>query len=248
MEKKRNAFKAYLEFNVLYKILIGLIIGAIAGVILAAAGVTALPAWISMFGTIFTRLLKMIIIPMIVGSLVVGASSVSPANVGKIGIRVVIIYLVTSACGVIIGLVMANIFKPHAALAAVEALAAGAAGKTGSTDVWSVISNIIPTSVLTSLVNEVVLQVIFFSLVFGLCLSFLKVSKNERVAAAATTTYQIFDCLTEVMMMVVRGIMQYAPIGVAVLICEVFAKNGAKVAGALVMVVVACFIGYALHI
>ncbi len=248
MEKKRGIFKAYLDFNVLYKILIGLIVGAVAGIILASVGVTALPAWISMFGTIFTRLLKMIIIPMIVGSLVVGASSVSPANVGKIGLRVVVIYLLTSACGVIIGLVMANIFRPHAALAAVEALAAGAAGKTGSTDVWSVISNIIPTSVLTSLVNETVLQVIFFSLVFGLCLSFLKVSKNERIAAAATTTYQIFDCLTEIMMMVVRGIMQYAPIGVAVLIAEVFAKNGAKVAGALVMVVVACFIGYIIHI
>nr|MCR4676882.1 dicarboxylate/amino acid:cation symporter [Sphaerochaetaceae bacterium] len=248
MEKKKSLFKAYLDFNVLYKILIGLVIGAIVGVILASAGVTSLPPWISMFGTIFTRLLKMIIIPMIVGSLVVGASSVSPANVGKIGIRVVIIYLVTSAFGVTIGLIMANIFRPHAALAAVEALASGAAGKTGSTDPWSVITNIIPTSVLTSLVNETVLQVIFFSLVFGLCLSFLKVSKDERVKAAATTTYQIFDCLTEVMMMVVRGIMQYAPIGVAVLIAEVFAKNGAKVAGALVVVTVACFIGYILHI
>ncbi len=248
MEKKKGIFKAYLDFNVLYKILIGLVIGAIVGVILASSGITALPAWISMFGTIFTRLLKMIIIPMIVGSLVVGASSVSPANVGKIGIRVVIIYLVTSAIGVTIGLVMANIFQPHAALASVEALAKDAAGKTASTNVWSVIYNIIPTSVLTSLVNETVLQVIFFSLVFGLCLSFLKVSKVERVAAAANTTYQIFDCLTEIMMMVVRGIMQYAPVGVAVLIAEVFAKNGAKVAGALVTVTVACFIGYALHI
>jgi len=248
MEKKKGIFKAYLDFNVLYKILIGLVIGAIVGVILASSGITALPSWISMFGTIFTRLLKMIIIPMIVGSLVVGASSVSPANVGKIGIRVVIIYLVTSAIGVTIGLVMANIFQPHAALASVEALAKDAAGKTASTDVWSVIYNIIPTSVLTSLVNETVLQVIFFSLVFGLCLSFLKVSKVERVAAAANTTYQIFDCLTEIMMMVVRGIMQYAPVGVAVLIAEVFAKNGAKVAGALVTVTVACFIGYALHI
>jgi Na+/H+-dicarboxylate symporter len=248
MEKKKGIFKAYLEFNVLYKILIGLVVGAICGIILAASGVTALPAWISMFGTIFTRLLKMIIIPMIVGSLVVGASSVSPANVGKIGIRVVVIYLLTSACGVIIGLLMANIFQPHAALASVEALAAGAAGKTGSADPWSVISNIIPTSVLTSLVNETVLQVIFFSLVFGLCLSFLKISKNERIAAAAHTTYQIFDCLTEVMMMVVRGIMQYAPIGVAVLIAEVFAKNGAKVAGALVTVTIACFLGYIIHV
>ena len=248
MEKKKSLMKAYLDFNVLYKILIGLVVGAIVGVILASSGITALPAWISMFGTIFTRLLKMIIIPMILGSLVVGASSVSPANVGKIGIRVVIIYLVTSAIGVTIGLIMANIFQPHAALATVEALAADAAGKTAKTDVWSVIYNIIPTSVLTSLVNETVLQVIFFSLIFGLCISFLKISKNERVAAAANTTYQVFDCLTEVMMMVVRGIMQYAPIGVAVLIAEVFAKNGAKVAGALVTVTVACFIGYALHI
>ena len=78
--KKGGIFQAYLNFNVLYKILIGLVIGAIAGIILAVSGITALPPWISIFGTIFTRLLKMIIIPMIVGSLVVGASSVSPAT------------------------------------------------------------------------------------------------------------------------------------------------------------------------
>lgn len=247
--KKGGILRAYLNFNVLYKILIGLVIGAVAGIILAATGVTALPKWISMFGTIFTRLLKMIIIPMIVGSLVVGASSVSPANVGKVGIRVVIIYLVTSACGVIIGLVMGNIFQPHAELAKVTELAANAAGKMPSDQtVWDIIANIIPTSVLTSLVNETVLQVIFFSLVFGLCLSFMKVSDDERIRTISTTMYNIFDCLAEVMMKIVSGIMQYAPIGVAVLICEVFAKNGAKVAGALLTVTIACFLGYAIHI
>ncbi|HAL18640.1 MAG TPA: dicarboxylate/amino acid:cation symporter, partial [Spirochaetaceae bacterium] len=248
MEQKRGVFKAYLEFNVLYKILIGLVIGAIAGIILASSGITAFPAWISMFGTIFTRLLKMIIIPIVVSTLVIGASSVSPANIGKIGLRVVIIYLVTSAIGVIIGLAMANIFQPHAALASVSALAADAAGKTATSNVWSVIYNIVPTSVLSSLVNETILQVIFFALLFGLCLSYLKVSKDERLSSAAHVTYQIFDALSEIMMMVVRGIMQYAPIGVAVLIAEVFAKNGAKVAGALVNVTVACFLGYAIHV
>ncbi|MBQ9923434.1 MAG: cation:dicarboxylase symporter family transporter, partial [Clostridia bacterium] len=246
--KKGGILRAYLNFNVLYKILIGLVIGAVAGIILAASGVTALPKWISMFGTIFTRLLKMIIIPMIVGSLVVGASSVSPANVGKVGIRVVIIYLVTSAFGVIIGLLMGNIFKPHAEMAAVAQLAADAAGKTAETNVWDVIANIIPTSVLQSLVNETVLQVIFFSLVFGLCLSFMKVSEDERIRTISTTMYNIFDCLAEIMMKIVSGIMQYAPIGVAVLICEVFAKNGAKVAGALLTVTIACFLGYLIHI
>ena len=247
--KKGGLLRAYLNFNVLYKILIGLVIGAVAGIILAANGVTALPKWISMFGTIFTRLLKMIIIPMIVGSLVVGASSVSPANVGKVGIRVIIIYLITSAFGVIIGLVMGNIFQPHAELAAVTELAANAAGKMPSDQtVWDIIANIIPTSVLTSLVNETVLQVIFFSLVFGLCLSFMKVSEDERIRTISTTMYNIFDCLAEVMMRIVSGIMQYAPIGVAVLICEVFAKNGAKVAGALLTVTIACFLGYLIHI
>lgn len=247
MEKK-SFFQKYLDFNVLYKILIGLVIGAIAGIILAASGITAIPAWISMFGTIFTRLLKMIIIPMIVGSLVVGASSVSPVNVGKVGIRVVIIYLITSAFGVIIGLLMGGIFKPHAELAAVTELAADAAGKTAETNVWEVISNIIPTSVLSSLVNETVLQVIFFALLFGLCLSFMKVSEDERIRRISATTYEVFDCLAEIMMKIVAGIMQYAPIGVAVLICEVFAKNGAKVAGALLTVTIACFLGYAIHV
>ena len=243
--KKGGLFQAYLNFNVLYKILIGLVIGAIAGVILAASGVTALPAWISMFGTIFTRLLKMIIIPMIVGSLVVGAASVSPATVGKVGIRVVIIYLITSAIGVTIGLVMGNIFQPHAVLA-IEA--AEKVPATTDQTIWNIIANIIPTSVLSSLVNETVLQVIFFCLIFGLCLSYLKASNDERLKTIAQTTYNVFDCLTEIMMKIVQGIMQYAPIGVAVLICEVFAKNGANVVGALVIVLVACFLGYAIHI
>ena len=244
--KKGGPLRAYLNFNVLYKILIGLVIGAIAGIILAASGITALPAWISMFGTIFTRLLKMIIIPMIVGSLIVGAASVSPATVGKVGIRIVIIYLITSAIGVTIGLVMGNIFQPHAVLEAIDA--AEKVPATTDQTIWNIIANIIPTSVLSALVNETVLQAIFFCLIFGLCLSYFKTSNDERLKTIAQTTYNVFDCLTEVMMKIVSGIMQYAPIGVAVLICEVFAKNGPKVAGSLVIVVIACFLGYAIHI
>ena len=250
MAEKTNSglFQKYLNFNVLYKILIGLVLGMILGIILSVAGVSALPGWLSMLGTIFTRLLKMIIIPMIVGSLIVGASSVSPANIGKVGIRIIVIYLITSAIGVTIGLIMGIIFQPNAGLTAVEALAANAAGKTASGFSWSTLTDIVPTSVLTSLVNETVLQVIFFTLLFGICLSYLKVSKDERISKAANTMYEIFDCLTEIMMMIVRGIMQYAPIGVFVLMAEVIAKNGPKVIGSLGIVTIACFLGYAIHI
>lgn len=249
MERKAPVKKGilgwYFNFNLLYRILIGLVIGAIAGIILAASGITALPAGLSMLGTIFTRLLKMIIIPIIISTLIVGASSVSPANIGKVGIRVVVIYLITSAMAVIIGLLMGSIFRPNAELAV---LAADAAGKTAEVSVWQTIYEIIPTSVASAIVNEKVLQVIFFTLIFGICLSFMRVSDDERIKKGANVIFDFFDGVAEIMMRMVKGIMQYAPIGVAVLVCEVFAKNGAKVAGALGIVTVACFVGYAVHV
>lgn len=249
MEKKAPVKKGplswYFNFNLLYRILIGLVLGAIVGIILAISGVSSIPAWISMFGTIFTRLLKMIIIPIIISTLLVGASTVSPANLGKVGIRIVCMYLITSAIAVVIGLLMGSIFRPNAELAV---LAADAAGKTADVSVWTTIYEIIPTSFATAVTSEKVLQVIFFTLVFGICLSYMKNSADDRIKRCANTIYDFFDGVAEVMMRMVTGIMQYAPIGVAVLVCEVFAKNGAKVAGSLGIVTLACFLGYAIHI
>lgn len=243
--KKGGILGWYFNFNLLYRILIGLVIGAAAGIILAATGIDKLPEWLSMFGTIFTRLLKMIILPIILSTLIVGASSVSPANIGKVGIRIIVMYLVTSALAVIIGLAMGSIFRPNAELAV---LAANAAGKTASVSVWQTISDIIPTSVASAVVNEKILQVIFFALIFGICLSYMKIAQDERLARCGQVIYDFCDGVAEIMMKMVKGIMQYAPIGVAVLVCEVFAKNGAKVAGSLLIVTIACFLGYALHI
>ena len=83
--------------------------------------------WIAPFGDLFVRLLKMIMMPIILSTLIVGASSISPATLGKVGLRIVILYLITSAVAVIIGLLMGTIFRPSAA---VEALTiAGVAGR-----------------------------------------------------------------------------------------------------------------------
>lgn len=250
MEKKAPIKKGgflgwYFNFNLLYRILIGLVIGAVVGIVLAACKVSAFPAWVSMFGTIFVRLLKMIIVPIIVSTLVVGTSSISPAQIGKVGVRIVVIYLITSALAVVIGLLMGGIFRPHAELAV---LAADAAGKAADVSVWKTIYEIVPTSVLQALHGEKVLQIIFFTLVFGISLSYMKLSQDERLSRCGNVIYDFFDGVAEVMMKIVRGIMQYAPIGVAVLVCEVFAKNGPKVIGSLGLVIVACFLGYAIHV
>ncbi|MFA6689760.1 MAG: cation:dicarboxylase symporter family transporter, partial [Sphaerochaetaceae bacterium] len=124
---KKGWLSWYFNFNLLYRILIGLVIGAVLGLIFKEKIL-----WIAPFGSLFVRLLKMIMMPIILSTLIVGASSVSPANLGRVGIRVIIFYLVTSAFAVVVGLLMGSIFRPHAEMAVLVADAAGKAAATQS--------------------------------------------------------------------------------------------------------------------
>jgi Na+/H+-dicarboxylate symporter len=239
---KKGWLSWYFNFNLLYRILIGLVLGALLGIIFKDKIL-----WVAPFGALFVRLLKMIMMPIILSTLIVGSSSISPATLGKVGIRIVLLYLVTSAFAVVIGLLMGTIFQPSAA--AESLVVAGAAGKAAASQpVSTILLNIIPTSFAQAVVNETVLPVIFFSIIFGIGLSYLKTSKDERLKKAGETLYAACDAVAETMMRMVTGIMQYAPIGVLALVAEVFAKQGAKVAGALGIVTLACFLGYAIHV
>ena len=247
MEKKKGVFSWYFDSNLLYRILIGLVLGAVLGLALSGSG-DVLPkilVWTGFFGNIFVRLLNMIMLPIIISTLIVGASSVSPAQLGKVGIRVIIFYLITSAVAVVIGLVMGSLFQPQAVLSGFAETAGREATQTKITDI---LLNIIPTNIFASIVNVVILPIIFFSLVFGMALSYLKIHSNPRIKAAAEVVYNFFDGVAEAIMQVIKGIMQYAPIGVCALVFGVFAQNGPKVAGALGVVTAACFIGYAIHV
>ena len=249
MATKKSFLSWYFDFNLLYRILIGLVLGAILGIVLANAldadGLQKVLLWTNFFGNIFVRLLNMIMLPIIISTLIVGASSVSPAQLGKVGIRVIIFYLVTSAVAVAIGLVMGSIFRPHAVL---SGFAETAGREATHTSMFDILLNIIPTNIFASIVNVTVLPIIFFALVFGLALSYLKISPDQRIKHAAESVYNFFDGVAEAIMKVIKGIMQYAPIGVFCLIFGVFATNGPRVVGALGMVTAACFIGYAIHV
>jgi Na+/H+-dicarboxylate symporter len=224
----------------LYRILIGLVLGVILGLVFKDKIL-----WIAPLGDLFVRLLKMIMMPIILSTLIVGASSVSPANLGKVSVRVIIFYLLTSAVAVSIGLLMGVFFRPMAELSEV----AEAVGReVDAPSITQILLNIVPTSVAQVVVNESILAVIFFALLFGIGISYLRVSPNERIKKGGELLYTFFDGIAEVMMLVIKGIMQYAPIGVLALVSVVFASNGPKVIGSLGVVTAACFIGYALHI
>jgi Na+/H+-dicarboxylate symporter len=241
-KSEKSGFMAwYFESNLLIRILIGLILGAIVGLI---AGPWIL--WVKPFGDIFIRLLRMIVVPVILFSLVVGAASLSPARLGRVGVKIMIYYMATTVVAVAIGLLFANLLKPGAGLNLSAGKAAGRA--LTQPNVVDTLMAIIPVNPFESLAKGDVLPIIFFAIVFGISLSFLSMSKDERLSGGAAAVLRFFDGAVEATYKIVRGVMQYAPIGVFALIAVVFAQQGAKALGPLGLVTLTVYLGLLAHL
>ncbi|GAB1455222.1 MAG: dicarboxylate/amino acid:cation symporter [Spirochaetia bacterium] len=246
--KKKGLFDWYFKTNLLTRILVGLILGAIVGIVLGFFGDAVKPYVdnVKFFGDLFIRLLKMIVVPVILFSLIAGAASIAPSRLGRVGVKIMAYYLITSAFAVIIGLVFANIFRPGQGFNIVGD--AAIKGKDAVTPTISqILLNIVPTNVIDSLAKGDVLPIIFFAVVFGLAISYVKDSKNAKIAKGADALYELCNAGAETMYKVVAGIMQYAPIGVFVLISIVFAQQGPKALGPLLVVTLTVYLGLVVH-
>ena len=239
--KRRGALDWYFKSNLLVRILIGLVAGAVVGLLVGPS-----IAVINPLGDLFVRLLKMIVMPVVLLSLIVGASSISPSRLGRVGVKIFIYYMITTVVAVAIGLVFANLFHPGMGLN----LAAGeAAGKElKQPRIIDTLLNIIPTNPFASLSSGDVLPVIFFALLFGIGLSYLGASENARLKQMADTVLRVVEGGAEVMYKIVGGVLQYAPIGVFALIAVVFGQQGARVVGPLGLVTLVVYLGLALQI
>jgi len=249
MSEKRGMMDWYFKSNLLARILIGLILGGITGVVLGFFPDAVKPFVdnTKFFGDLFIRLLKMIIVPVIFFSLIAGAASIAPSRLGKVGVKIMVYYLFTSAVAVAIGLILANIFQPGLGMGiAGDALVKGKAAEAPT--LVNILLNIVPTNPIESLARGDVLPIIFFAMVFGIGISLVKDSKIPMIASGAETLYQIVNAAAETMYKIVGGIMQYAPIGVFFLIAIVFAQQGAKALGPLLFVTLTVYVGLIIHV
>ncbi len=239
----------YFKTNLLARILAALALGAVTGIVLGffPDAVKPFVANTKFFGDLFVRLLKMIVVPVILFSLIAGAASIAPSRLGRVGVKIMAYYLFTSAVAVMVGLLFANILRPGLGMNIVGS--AAAKGKTAAAPTISeVLLNIVPTNPMESLAKGDVLPIIAFALFFGLAISFVRDSKTEAVAKGADALYAITNAAAETMYKIVAGIMEYAPVGVFVLIAMVFAQQGAKALGPLLLVTVTVYIGLVTHL
>ena len=245
MNTKKSFFNWYLSINLLLKITIAIVMGSIVGVLLIVLEVDA-ESYIdivSPLGDVLIRLLKMIVIPVVSLSLIVGAASLAPSKLGSVGIKILVIYFVTNAVAVFLGLLFANIFKPGLGMNLVSDITTVITVKPPQSMV-QVFLNIIPTNLIESLVKGDILPIIFFSFLFGISIAILK----EKKVKGAQVLLEVLEGAVEAIYVIVGGVMQYAPIGVFALISIVFAIHGAKVLGPLLFVIVVCYITYTVQL
>ena len=224
--------------NLSTKILIALGLGIIAGLELGADGVDLAKTWIAPFGTIFMNMIKMIIVPLVFSSLVIGVCSLGDVKkIGRIGAKTMAYYLGTTAFAIVLGLILGVIIQPGAG---VNMPADGVkAAAQAAPPIMKVIIDIFPTNAMEAMLKANMLQIIVFSLFIGIGISMV----GERAEYLKRT----IDGLAEVSYKIVGMIMNFAPIGVFGLITPVVAANGPAVLLPLLKVVIAVYLGCLLH-
>ncbi|MET1101547.1 MAG: dicarboxylate/amino acid:cation symporter [Pyrodictiaceae archaeon] len=213
-------WRRYLEFPVIYKIAIGFVLGIIAGLAIGPSIVVVKP-----LGDLFLRFLKMIVMPLVFFTLVLGAASIDPKRLGKAGGLVIVIYIITSLIAATIGVLIGLAVHPGAGfkLPGVTYKAPKPVNFLQTMLSW------IPTNPFAALAQFQVIPTIIFALFVGIALAYLRASSDQRVREAAEVTYKVFDALSEVMYKIVRFVLEVAPYGVFALIAVVIGKTGVSI-------------------
>jgi Na+/H+-dicarboxylate symporter len=204
-------------------ILIALALGILTGYIVHAnmENPLSFADSMSLITTLFLRLIKMIIAPLVFSTLVVGIARMGDANeVGRIGIKTMGWFFIASVMSLSLGLVLVNLFRPGDAL--LGHMAATASSKvelaTSSLTLKDFVTHLVPSSIIDGMAKNEILQIVIFSLFFG--------SAAAAVGKKADIMVDALDGVAHVMLKVTGYVMKFAPIAVFAAVAGVIAKSG----------------------
>lgn len=215
-----------------WKIVIGMVLGLLFGLVMKNLEMKGIVVdWVKPFGTIFINLLKMIAVPLILVSLIVGLSDLKDiSKLSKLGGRTVVLYLFTTVTAVSIGLVLANVIKPGSFIneesrkSLLENFAGDAAQKielaekAKSSGPLQPLVDIVPENFFLALSdNGSMLQVILFAILLGIGLILIEEQKSKPVV-------DFFKGLNDVIMKMIDLIMMASPIGVFALMAALMVE------------------------
>ena len=227
-----------IKLSLASQIFIALFLGIIAGLIFIKLNAVEFATYfLQPIGTIFLNLLKFVVVPIVLTSIIDGIVSLKDIKkVGTIGLSTIIYYSITTAFAVAVGLLFANLFKGSSKLLQTSGLSFDP-GK--ATSIMETLVQLFPKNVLGPLVEANMLQTIVISLFIG----FGIIIAGEKGEALAKLNHSV----EEVFMIIMNMIIKTSPIAVFCLITPVIATNGTNVIGSLFMVIVTAYIAYIVH-
>ena len=225
-----------LKSNLAAQIFVALVLAIIVG-LLFGKNPAFLNDYIKPLGTIFLNLLKFIVCPIVLFSILAGMISMKDIKkVGSIGAKTIIYYLGTTAVAIVIGLVMGQLCKGLFPALSTTDLVYEA---KEATPFMNVLVDIFPSNWLKPLVDAHMLQIIVIAILLG----FGIILVGDKVDGVRKGIEQ----LNEVFMKVMELILKLSPIGVFCLLTPVVATNGAMIVGSLAMVLLVAYVSYILH-
>ena len=221
------------ELKLWVRVMTALLIGAIIGFIFG--DLTQSSKWI---GDLFVRFIRMLIVPLIFTSLVAGVVSMGdPKRLGSIGIKTIVLYLMTTFFAIIIGLTLGTIFNPGAGIDLSGVIPFETA--SSSMSVSDRLFGIVPTNPISSLANGEVLPIIFFSILLGVGI----ILGGEKTKSLGN----VFSSAAEAVLKIAHLVMQLAPYGVLSLIAWVSGTMGIAALQNLFVLTVILYAGCLIH-
>jgi Na+/H+-dicarboxylate symporter len=231
-------------------IIIGLVLGLVVGWALnasidngtpqSAATLAAITKWFGLITTIFLSLIKMIIAPLVFGTLVVGIAHMGDTGaLGRVGVKSLAWFIGASLTSLTLGLILVHLLQPGVGVNMPLPPANASAGiDKAAFDPIKIISHIFPTSIIDSMANNDILQIVVFSVFFGVAITAVGEPARPLIKAA--------EALTKVMLQVTDYVMRFAPVAVFSAVAGALVERGPEVIGKLGYFMLCVYIGLVL--
>ncbi|MGR3765816.1 dicarboxylate/amino acid:cation symporter [Rossellomorea sp. NS-SX7] len=209
-------WKGYLDTSLILKITVALFLGVIAGLVLGKDASVLTP-----LGDILIRLLKFLILPLILFTLIVGVNQTRISRLGRMGGKMFLYYVLTSAMAIIVGITVASIFDPGTGMTLDTKETFEVPENPGIT---SVLLSIIPENIVTAFSEFNLLGIIFTALTFGIAISYLR--SSDQFHEAGEQVYKLAEGLNEATLVIMKAVLQYVPIGIFAIMANTVGNQG----------------------
>jgi len=176
---------------------------------------------ILLLGDLFIRLLKMVIVPLIFTSIVIGVSSIKDrTKIGRMGLKTFLYYVSTSLIAILIGLFLANTIQPGVGASTISTAGVYDTSQlSSSSSMLDILKRMIPTNIISAFTNGDMLAIIFFAVFFGIALSFINSKHSSPIVSVIESIYNVIIKMTQI-------IISCAPIGVFGLMVKAVSNSG----------------------